>query len=87
MSEKRSPLLSAEASTMGVEMGTKKKLAVGAWDGVNVELMRLDHHSLLEMQVIRQVVHDKGEALHEVDEHDLDFLPGERATLCTRIES
>ena len=52
-----------------------------ARDGVNEEVLGLDGERLLELELVRGVVHDEIETLKDGDERELRFLPCERAAL------
>lgn len=54
---------------------------------MDVEAIGLDGQCLLVLEVVCWVLHDNVEPLQDVDEDDLDFLPGEGATLEIRAVS
>ena len=52
---------------------------------MDVEVVRLDGERLLELELVRRVVHVEIEILEDGDEDKLDFLPREGATLKRRV--
>ncbi len=45
------------------------------------EVVGLDGERLLELELVRRVVHDEIEALEDCDKSNLNFLPGEGSAL------
>ena len=59
-------------------------LGTSAGDGVDVEILGLDSHRLLELELVCWVIEDQVKALEDSDQSDLCFLPCERPTdACT----
>ena len=74
----------ASRGNCGRERGRGDREQAGlvlARDRVDVELVGLDGERLLDLELVRGVVHDEVEALQDRDERDLRLLPGERPAL------